>query len=559
MATVLQNLKVILGIETKGFPGVQNQIRGLTEGVQRNLAGVKTAIGGFFTVAAGAALVRSVAQMAGRWKDIAEETGVGVEEIQKYDAFAKRASGTVEDMAAAWDMLTEKRKDALEKGGESARMFRGFGITESELRNLKTGEELFRRIAAAANDPKNQGQREQFIDLFGRKKAGKLLNIAGSVAEGGEVSVMSDAAVKQLDDAAKAFERASIDFKTAASPLVAKMAEWISVATKFHFGDDPERDAAKQREDMRQRIIKDASELLGGTFSKDDFTDVIQGNAKAALAEGLEFVLGGKGGVKKISDIEKRANKAFGIEGEATLGDTISGLRSESDENEASYKARKAKREEIGNVLKILENEDLSSQSLEALAAQVIALRKGRPAVIDRSVSTFGADIPATPGDEFTSANSGFAADQQAAREKYQSALDALLFRASNTTEKKRQLEADIKRDTEEASRLRMADGPGDVDRATALEVGILKKAGERAELERGMRHEWKADSLASVGGLIGGAASSAIDPAVMVQQDILKVLNSILTNLNGLPPNLRQAIVEATQSRPIQNIGGGR
>lgn len=501
MATILEQLKVILGIETKGFPSVRSQIRGLTEGVQKDISGLKAGVAGFFTVAAGTELVRSVVSMAQRWKDIAEETGESSETIQKYDAYAKRASGTVEDLAAAWDILIEKRKDALENGGESARMFKAFGIDETELRRLDRGRDIFERIAAVANDPKNTSQREQFIETFGRKRAGKLLNIASSVSEGGDVSVVSNQANQELDDAAKAFERGALEFKVAAAPLVTAMAEWVQTAWKFFTEELPDKSGDRNR-------------------SKDFMSQLIDiSNGKTSMFSG-EFKYG-----------EKQRNAAGELwrkyESAIRSGTLTDAQATELQEGIASIKSGKPR-----------------TAKKSAPHVNVVEINGDAPAT--NPATGLPMPLPGQPG---------YSADIKRDKKRYQDALDATLFKASNSDEKKRMLREQLQRDAKEASDLRAA---GKADDASKIEADIIKKAGELGELGRTKPYDWKSDSLAAVGGFIGGAAGG-IDPSVQVQQDMKAQLASIVRGIEGLPQHMKDAFEAAMKTKPIDRLGGGR
>ncbi len=231
MATVIDRLQVILGIKTEGFQGVRSGVKSLTQGIQRDISHLTTAVAGLFTVAAGKELVVSVTHMAERWKDVSEQTGLSLDKVQKYDAYLKTVGLTIEDLQSAFDILGDKRKDALEKGGASMRTFQSFGITEDQLASGMSNDELFALL--------NPDNRQGFGELFGNKRAGKFAAGARSIQEGGGVPVASDTAIKELDDASKAFERASLNFKVSAIPLAAALVGFGTKAMDVLSGKNP--------------------------------------------------------------------------------------------------------------------------------------------------------------------------------------------------------------------------------------------------------------------------------------------------------------------------------
>jgi hypothetical protein len=554
MAKVLDELRVILGFETKGFSGGRTAVRSLTEGIQKDFARLTTAVGGFFTIAAGAELNRSVKEMASRWQDIAEETGKTAEEIQRFDAYAKRASGTVEDLAQAWDVLAEKRKDALEKGGDSAKLFRGFGISEQELRNTQNGSDLFNRIASVANDPTNTTQREQFISLFGVKRARKLLNIASSVNEGGEVNVGSNDDIKILDESSKALAVAMTDFKVAAMPLVAAINGFIASAMKFYYGNGGGESERSRVKALRGELL-DMQGDSTMTFFKG-LPDWLSANAHGGAALAAK----GLGLLPDMDWIGDYVNKAFGKEGAPGFAEIAKEQQGKSDAASNRYLARKSanasRSSKIEAALSLLN--DPTPANLAEAQRLIAEIKGGRPvsaadiASPSQSVATPGGSAPARA---IAGNVPPYSADAEAARLRYQDALDAVLFNSGTQSQKKKTLDEQMTRDMERAKKLRDA---GKLDEASKLEADVIKTAGQRAELERWKPFSVQADSMAAVGGFIGGAAAGA-NPSLQVQQDMRAILANILGRLQSLPPQMQTAITNATRQQPISGVGGVR
>jgi hypothetical protein len=257
---ILQQLKVILGLETSGFPSARQAVRGFTQGIQRDISQLKNFVGGFFTAQFGTELVRSVVQMTGRFKDLSETSGESLETIQKYDQVFKKFGSSAEDAIKIFDDLALSRKEALEQGGEAGIRLQTLGLTVDEIQSLETGRKLYERIAQIANNPSNPEVRTAFLEQFGRKIGGKALAGAAALAEGGQFTIISDAQIQELDAAAKSFERAALEFKLAAVPLVTTLLDWINTAVKF-WGS-----GTTIHEERQKTLMQDAFATGGGIF-----------------------------------------------------------------------------------------------------------------------------------------------------------------------------------------------------------------------------------------------------------------------------------------------------
>lgn len=441
MATVLESVKIVLGLEAKGFAAVSGQVKSFQQGVLSNVAQLKTAVAGYISIAAGKELVRAVSEMAERWKDISEQTGLSTDAVQKYDAAFKKVGLSAEDAAAAFDLLTEKRRQALEEGGAAAQLFRAFGISEQELRSLDSGASLFERMAKGRS-ASNQGDRELFGQMFGSRggRAGKLLAGATSVAEGGDISLMSADDIKALDDASKRFEAASRDFKTAAAPLVTSL---LSLGTQAMGG-------------------------LRGLITGEPVTK--QNGAKGGLVGALEDALESSGDVAV-------------------------------KEREFEYRKRTGKK----------------LRNLPAL-----------PTSYDEAVG-------------FSQEKAGlYSKEQEAVRNKLNEAVFSTLFKAGNTGQQKTLLNQQMK------DLLGQAGAEKDPVKAAELKGKAFSLAGNLAELSRTESGMFAPDSLAAVGGIVGGAGIAA-DPGLNVATSQLEELRNIV---NGV-----QELKDALEHSPMKDL----
>lgn len=225
MANTIDRLLVVLGIKTEGFAAVRQQVKGFTEGTSRDLASLRGYVAGFFTATFAVEVAKATTAMAARFTDLKEQSGLAGAEVQKLDAIFKSVGSSGEEAISALDAILEKRKEALEKGGDASKLFQGFGISEDELRQTESAIDLFRRMSKSANNPENTTERELYLEAFGKKRGGKMLAAANAMEQGvGEnIRIMTDEDRVTLDTASKAMERAMSDFKVSSAPLVAQL------------------------------------------------------------------------------------------------------------------------------------------------------------------------------------------------------------------------------------------------------------------------------------------------------------------------------------------------
>lgn len=109
-----------------------------------------------FSVGAAANFVRTTVQWASNMTDLAAQTGLAVEELQRMDAVARTTGTSLERMTKAFQNVEFKRFMALRNpGGEQAFGFRAFGITEQQLNTAST-KELFDSITKFVRETKNK-------------------------------------------------------------------------------------------------------------------------------------------------------------------------------------------------------------------------------------------------------------------------------------------------------------------------------------------------------------------------------------------------------------------
>lgn len=421
---LLDQVKIILGIETKGFQQANSTVKSMVEGMQHEVAGLKNQLTGAFTLEAGREFVRAVTEMGERFKDLSQQTGISTDEVQKYDAAFRKVGLTAEDAARAFDLLTQKRKDALAKGGADARLFQAFGVTEDELKNLKTGSEVFDRLARGRSVT-NQGDRELFADMFGPKRGGPLLAGASELSGVQNIKLMSEHDIEALDQSAKNFAAAARDFKISASPIVAF-------------------------------LTRLAAEDIGLLSSRKRFAEAL-----------VKTAINPIGSVRSLIKTGLGVNDKPGTASEQPSSDPM-----------------------------------LEQFFFDPKKAPTAALRKK------------------------------WSADDKASAASDAAALSNVFLKVSNPEGQKAILRGRMSSLFEQASK------EEDSAKADALRAEAIKTAGQLVEIGvTPSRVGSHADSLAAVGGYIGGAARG-MDPGLNVQQDMLETLREILKT-NGITNEL--------------------
>ena len=221
MSNILDSLKVIIGLEGKGFSRVQHEIAGFAKSAQGTFGTLKAAVAGYFTVDVVKSLMESGLQFAAHVNDISEQFGIARADVQRYDAAAEAVGLTVDNVAAAFDKLASMREKAL--GGDTGALqtFNKFGVSEADLNNLKTSSELFQRIAKYAGDASDATTRAQWKEIFGKSGA-KLIEMARDL-EHVDVKIITDDDLERLHKAERMLAAIKKDMAVTAAGWMASI------------------------------------------------------------------------------------------------------------------------------------------------------------------------------------------------------------------------------------------------------------------------------------------------------------------------------------------------
>lgn len=493
MSTLLDSLRVTLGLETKGFAAGRSAVRSLTTGVRQDIATLKAGVAGYFSASFARELTSSVIEMTGRYKDLSEQSGKTLADIQKWDLAFKRVGASGEDALAAFEILTQKRRKALEEGGADAELFSAFGVSEEELKSLEDASELFKRLGKGRSAT-SQGDRELFGQMFGTKRGGKMLAGALALEEVKDFKLISDSDIESLDKASKEFSEAMRQFQIASVPFVTTLVSWLSTAQKFWAGSPVSGDSPENADPAQVYAMRREAKILAEKGS-DEAWDIYKSTQ------------GNKLGVQNFQDISEARTVNKG-------------------EYERMY----------SRLYKIRTGKDLPGTFFAGSESS----GPGYNEMVE--------SINAQGGGRGGSGVSPWSVDRKKINDKLQDAVFGSVFKLQQPEAQKKAIELRMQKLADQAA------AEKDPLKRADLQAEVIKLAGERGGMERNYGTGFKADSLASIGGFIGGAAAG-IDPSLAVAQDQLNTMKGVLAAIRGLPPEIGRYVSDAASGRPIDDL----
>lgn len=202
-----------------------------SSGVKVGVASAKNEVNGFKTQLGGlgmsltkafgaAAIVSSVAkftqgaiEMAIRTKEIADQAGLTVEQLQAFSAEAMQVTGGLQAASVGLVAFRTAQQEALDGNEATIKAFGRLGISLEDIANKSTPQLL----EAVAKGYKSVGDFGALVDLFGKKNAGKLEEALIALADSGfgglekkardAGMVLGDEFSAQLDQVGDAMDR----------------------------------------------------------------------------------------------------------------------------------------------------------------------------------------------------------------------------------------------------------------------------------------------------------------------------------------------------------------
>ena len=476
MGQTVDMLKIILGIEAKGFAGVQSQVKSLTESMQHSLANLRNAVAGYFTVSTAVQIAQSVTELGTRWEELSQNTGQSRQAVQQWDWAFTKVGKSIEHGISLFDQLEESRRKALfdpSEGGDKARFFfKRVGLSEEDVRSAERGAQLAIAMAKR-NQPDDIKYRAAMVSEFGSQRTPWAIGAFNQMANGTPPPTASDESIKRLYDASVEFRQAVLEFKTLLMPAVAGILNALSTA--FNFWKNPPRPGARE--------FASASPMLGPAYS-----------AMVAMFQKLS------------PEMRKRLEEEF---------------------------VRITKRTVLGPIVSSWYENGPELQTGPNGPAQVLAER-------NRAVTS----APTRRGAIEQMVNWKLENEEQFRMIRESFAQSAMQY--GTWDQRKFAIRELMESKMGYAQRLR---GLGESGKARTVEADVINLAGRAAEFEK-ITPQWNPDSLAKVGGYIGGAVAG-IDPSLFYQRSMLEVQQQILMTVQG-GAALLKALKNPQPSRPV-------
>jgi len=234
----MATMKVKSTLDSRGYKRGIDEMRRKNKQFGKGLAVVKGAMKKVFVAAAIFALVRAmkrgigtVVQFGSKISDMAAQTGVGVEALQRLQRAVRDAGGQEQHLVNALTRVKDAQGEVITGDKIMTEAFERLGISIDEVVGLDV-EGLFVRMSQALTDSGNAANQFSAVaDIIGQRNAPKLLE-AMNAASGGvnklgeDLQVMSNRDAQTLDIVADRWANLKTNVKTGAAEIVAGMLGW---------------------------------------------------------------------------------------------------------------------------------------------------------------------------------------------------------------------------------------------------------------------------------------------------------------------------------------------
>jgi gas vesicle protein len=232
--SALDAIRVKGGTASATLTGLKRELDGLksaaTDG-SKSFAGISLLQGAVAGLSAAVAtqglsavrsLVSGVVESSGAIADLSSKTGLSTTEIQRLGYAAQQTGASVDTIAGAVSQLSKR---LVEGGTGTVAAVAQLGLSFDELQRLSPAQ-AFEQIAdAIARVPDPMQQTQLAMELFGRSGAEILPAIKAGIRDLGDEAerlglVISDSAVRALDDFGDRWDRMALRAKTAAAGVI---------------------------------------------------------------------------------------------------------------------------------------------------------------------------------------------------------------------------------------------------------------------------------------------------------------------------------------------------
>jgi len=216
-------IRARMSLDASGVKAGVAQAKGHVDGFKGSLGGLAGKLGLAFGAGAAVAAItnftKASIEMAGRTADMAEQTGLTVEQLQAFQASAMEMTGGMKAAEVGLVAFRSAQDEALEGNKTTIAAFQKLGISLEDIANKSTPQLL----EAVAKGYKSVGDFGALVDIFGKVKAAKLEGALIALADngfGGMIKkadeaglVLEDDLVAQLDQVGDAMDRLGIRSK----------------------------------------------------------------------------------------------------------------------------------------------------------------------------------------------------------------------------------------------------------------------------------------------------------------------------------------------------------
>lgn len=221
-----------------GFERMMGAANASVNRFEGTINSVKNRLAGLFALGTIEEGVRGIVTYATRIKDLARQTELSTEEVQRIGYAAKQSGLEFEDFQTALSRMGTARKDAAESNDALLHSFQRFGITLADLQNpsMRNVDLLYKMSAAIKDVNTTAGQRQELREFLG-KSGDKLANALAHLDDFKSRAIISDKDIESIDRFDKSVQRLITGLKVVAAGPIASAADALQ-ATGNLFEED---------------------------------------------------------------------------------------------------------------------------------------------------------------------------------------------------------------------------------------------------------------------------------------------------------------------------------
>lgn len=226
----LRSIIAKVGMDATGFESGAKRVEGVAKHMGEEVAAeFKGMLAGAFGAAAIEEGIRSVVEYAVHIKEMADQTGISTEEVQRLGYAAKATGLQFEDFQTALSKMGGARKEAAEKNDELLKSFERFGVSLADLQNpaLRNIDLMHKISEAMRGMTLSAGDRDALREFFGRS-GDKLAESIGKLDEFKDRPIISENDIVAIDRLEKAIGRLTTTSKVAAAGPVAAIGKQLT-------------------------------------------------------------------------------------------------------------------------------------------------------------------------------------------------------------------------------------------------------------------------------------------------------------------------------------------